>query len=249
MFRYPTLADRLLRSVESYMHYLEGASEGVNSHGELDGLVQALCRSSTLRCGIVGARIDDIVVRWLAHPASLSPVCPVEIQYSDAISRAAFNREWLAASGLPRTNTTVVAFSWPSSGSVVGFPILVAPYLADQNMARNSGLAVMSFLANLDPIIRAARRSGARVTLLAHSMGNLALQSGVENWFLNGNGAELFFDLTVLAAADCRYDVFDHPSPTGLSGLTQLSERIAPGVATEHGCESGRQAPRAGWAA
>src|SRR3954470_7261242 len=40
--------------------------------------------------------------------------------FSDAISRAAFNREWLAASGLPGTNTTVVAFSWPSSGRVVG---------------------------------------------------------------------------------------------------------------------------------
>jgi len=174
-------------------------------------------------------RFSDQAIATLSNPGTdlLVFIHGFDNTFSDAISRAAFNQEWLAASGLPRTNTTVVAFSWPSSGRVVGFPILVAPYLADQNMARNSGLAVMSFLANLDPIIRAAHKSGSRVTLLAHSMGNLALQSGVENWFLNGNGEDIIFDLTVLAAADCRYDVFDHPSPAGLSGLTQLSERIA----------------------
>ena len=98
--------------------------------------------------------------------------------FSDAVSRAAFNREWLAASGLPGTNTTVIAFSWPSSGRVVGFPVLAEPYLADQNMARSSGLAVMSFLTLLDPIIGAARARGSRVTLLAHSMGNLASSIG-----------------------------------------------------------------------
>jgi len=43
--------------------------------------------------------------------------------FSDAMSRAAFNREWLAASGLPGTNTTVVAFSWPSSGRVATRPL------------------------------------------------------------------------------------------------------------------------------
>jgi len=147
--------------------------------------------------------------------------------FSDAVSRAAFNREWLAASGLPATNTTVVAFSWPSSGRIVGFPVLADPYLADQHMARSSGLALMSFLANLEPIIVAARARGSRVTLLAHSMGNLALQSGVENWFLHGNGEAIIFDLTILAAGDARYDGFDFPSPAGLSGLVQLSERVA----------------------
>ena len=43
--------------------------------------------------------------------------------FSDALTRAAFNREWLAASGQPGTNTTVVAFSWPSSGRVVALPV------------------------------------------------------------------------------------------------------------------------------
>jgi esterase/lipase superfamily enzyme len=146
--------------------------------------------------------------------------------FSDAISRAAFNREWLAASGLPGTNTTVVAFSWPSSGRVVGYPVPAASYLADQNMARSSGMALMSFMANLESIIGAARARGSRVTLLAHSMGNLALEAGVVNWFLHGKGEAILFNLTDLAAGDVRYDTFDLPSPAGLSGLVQLSERV-----------------------
>ena len=40
-------------------------------------------------------------------------------------------------------------------------------------------------------------------------MGNLALEFGVSNWFLHGNGDALLFDLTILAAGDCRYDSFD----------------------------------------
>jgi esterase/lipase superfamily enzyme len=146
--------------------------------------------------------------------------------FSDALTRAAFNREWLAASGLPGTNTTVVAFSWPSSGRIVGYPVAQDAYLADQNMARSSGMALMSFMANLEPIIGAARARGSRVTLLAHSMGNLALEAGVVNWFLHGKGGTILFNLTDLAAGDVRYDTFDLPSPAGLSGLVQLSERV-----------------------
>jgi esterase/lipase superfamily enzyme len=147
--------------------------------------------------------------------------------FSDAVTRAAFNREWLAASALPRTNTTVIAFSWPSLGKLVNFPDLQEDYKADQHMARNSGVALMTFLANLDPILTAARDNGRRATLLAHSMGNLALESALENWFLNGNGDDMMFDLAVLAAADCRYDTFDQADTAGMKGLTRLAERAA----------------------
>jgi esterase/lipase superfamily enzyme len=146
--------------------------------------------------------------------------------FSDAVTRAAFNREWLAASGMPQTDTTVIAFSWPSLGKAVTFPVLQKDYLTDQNTAKNSGLGLMSFLANLLPIIDSAQENGSRVTLLAHSMGNLALESAVENWFLHGNGDAVMFDLAVLAAADCRYDTFDQPNLGGLSGLTHLTQRV-----------------------
>ncbi|MFL5256958.1 MAG: alpha/beta hydrolase [Rhodopila sp.] len=148
--------------------------------------------------------------------------------FSAGITRAAFNREWLAASGLPGTDTTVVAFSWPSLGKLLGFPILWSDYKADQLMARNSGPAMMTFLSRIQPALEAAAKDdGARCTLLAHSMGNLVLEAGLENWFLHGNGPSVIFNLAVLAAADCRYDTFDQPPTAGLKGLTNLADRTA----------------------
>jgi len=147
--------------------------------------------------------------------------------FSDAITRAAENREWLAASGNPQADTTVIAFSWPSKGQIVSFPILQSDYLADQNMARQSGPHLMSFLANLEPIIKAVSQSGHKAILLAHSMGNLALESAVENWFLNGNGNAVMFEQAILAAGDCAYNAFDQPNLSGLNGLPLLVSRIA----------------------
>ena len=58
---------------------------------------------------------------------------------SDAVTRAAFNREWLAASQMPGTDTTVIAFSWPSKGQIIAFPVLQADYLADQHYGEEFG--------------------------------------------------------------------------------------------------------------
>ena len=147
--------------------------------------------------------------------------------FEDGITRAAFNREFLAASGQPSTDTTVIAFSWPSLGQIVSFPVLDADYRHDQFMATQSGLHLMTFFANLEPLLRAARANGNRTYLLAHSMGNLALQSAVESWFLHGNGNAALFDVSILAAADCSFDVFGLPNLAGLSALPLLSQRIS----------------------
>lgn len=146
---------------------------------------------------------------------------------SDAITRAASNREWMAGSGVAAADTAVVAFSWPSLGQIIGIPILPSDYLHDQNMARLSGIHLMTFFANLEPILRAARANNRRTFLLAHSMGNLALQSAVENWFLHGNGNAQLFDQAILAAGDCSYDTFDQPNLARLSGLARLAQRVA----------------------
>jgi esterase/lipase superfamily enzyme len=148
--------------------------------------------------------------------------------FKDAITRAAANREWLAASGQSGTDTTVIAFCWPSIGESVGFPDLPGPYLTDRSMARNCGLAMMSFLSRIQPALAAAAKNEAtRCTLLAHSMGNLVLESGLESWFLNGNGPGTIFNLSILAASDCDYDCFEQPPTASMKGLTQLSERVA----------------------
>ena len=146
--------------------------------------------------------------------------------FQDAITRSAFNREWLAASGVAAADTSVIAFAWPSLGRAVGLPILQRDYQRDQLMARSSGLHLMAALSRLRPILAQARDAGARCFLLAHSMGNLALQSAVENWFLHGNDAVPVFDLSLLAAADCSFDAFEQPSPAQLQGLTRLSGRV-----------------------
>ena len=147
--------------------------------------------------------------------------------FEDGITRAAFNREFLAASGKPGTDTTVLAFSWPSLGKIISFPVPDADYRHDQRMATLSGVHLMSFLAQIEPLLRIARANGCRTYLLAHSMGNLALQSAVENWFLHGNGNAELFNVSILAAGDCRFDAFAEPNLTGLKGLPLLTSRAS----------------------
>ena len=147
--------------------------------------------------------------------------------FEEAITRAAFDREFLAASGKPGTDTTVLAFSWPSLGKIVSFPVPDADYRHDQKMGTLSGVHLMSFFAQVEPLLRIARANGCRTYLLAHSMGNLALESAVENWFLHGNGNAELFNVSILAAGDCGFDAFAQPNLTGLDGLSLLSSRIS----------------------
>jgi len=147
--------------------------------------------------------------------------------FENAITRAAFNREWLAASGVSAADTSVVAFSWPSLGKLIALPFPSAAYRKDQTTAGQSGLHLMTFFANLEPIIASARAQGSRVFLLAHSMGNWALQAAVESWFLHGNGDADLFDEAVLAAADEVYNSFDFEPSGRLSALKQLARRIS----------------------
>lgn len=147
--------------------------------------------------------------------------------FENAITRAAFNREWFAASGMPGADTTVVAFSWPSLGKLITLPFPDASYRRDQTTAGQSGLHIMSFFANLEPIITSVRAKGHRVFLLAHSMGNWALQAAVESWFMHGNGDAFLFDEVLLAAADEVYNTFEFLPAGRLSGLDRLARRIS----------------------
>lgn len=147
--------------------------------------------------------------------------------FENAITRAAFNQQWFAKSGAPAANTTIIAFSWPSLGRVISLPIPWGDYMHDQTMAGQSGAHIMNFFSRLEPIVAQARASGRRIFLLAHSMGNWALQAAVESWFAHGNGAAALFDEALLAAADERYDTFSFPPPARLSDLKLLANRIS----------------------
>jgi esterase/lipase superfamily enzyme len=147
--------------------------------------------------------------------------------FENAITRAAFNREWFAGSGIAEADTSVIAFTWPSLGKLISFPLPWEDYRTDQIMAGQSGFHLMTFLSRLQPIIEGARAAGRRVFLLAHSMGNWALEAAVESWFSHGNGPALLFDEIILAAADERYDTFGFPEPGRLSSLYRLGGRIS----------------------
>jgi esterase/lipase superfamily enzyme len=147
--------------------------------------------------------------------------------FENALTRAAFNREWLAQSGIGAADTTVVAFSWPSRGEVLLPPFPSASYRWDQTTAGQSGMHLMAFFANLEQILRRAQENGRRTFLLTHSMGNWALQSAVETWFAHGNGDAIMFDEALLAAADEVYNSFDFTPFGRLSALGRLARRIS----------------------
>ena len=147
--------------------------------------------------------------------------------FEAAITRAAFITQWFAGSGVPGTDTSVVAFSWPSLGKLFSFPDLEGDYRTDQMTAGQSGAHLMSFFANLQPLLAAARRSGQRVILVTHSMGNWVLQAGLESWFAHNKGPAMLFDAAILAAADEVYDSFNYPYPSRLSGLTHFAGRVS----------------------
>src|SRR5215471_12859455 len=149
--------------------------------------------------------------------------------FLNAIARAAFNREWFAASGIGAADTTVIAFTWPSLGELIAAPPHILPddYLRDQRQASHSGFHIASFFANLQPLLTQIRAQGRRVFLLAHSMGNFVLQAGVEGWFMHGQPPAILFDEVFLAAADERFDSFELPMEARLGRLAELTPRIS----------------------
>lgn len=147
--------------------------------------------------------------------------------FEDAIARAAYNREWMAASGVVSADMAIVVFSWPSLGRLIGAPFIWSDYKRDQIVAGQSGVHVKNFFEQLRPLLRRARASGSRCYLLCHSMGNWALQAAVESWFSHGNVAAELFDEAILAAADEQFDSFNFPMPGRLSGLASLAHHVS----------------------
>lgn len=169
--------------------------------------------------------------------------------FTDAMTRAAFNREFLAASGLPAADCTVVAFSWPSRGRIID-PTSVAPgvvlaplsvmllavgvvasplafaYQEDQRAAEASASDLISVLDRMRPIAAQVRARGGRVFLLAHSMGNFVLQTALEAWAKLGLPGERLFDEAFSVSADTGWSEKTGASPAWLQHLGKLSGRV-----------------------
>jgi esterase/lipase superfamily enzyme len=150
--------------------------------------------------------------------------------FEDAIKRSAYNHDWFAALG-PGCETTVVAFTWPSAGVLIDTPphLLTDAYKMDQAQAGKSGFHIVNFLTNIDALQKAYRTANpnGRVFLLAHSMGNWALQAGVQSWFESRGNDDLMFDEVFLAAADEIAETFLQPAGARLSYLPKIARRIS----------------------
>jgi esterase/lipase superfamily enzyme len=150
--------------------------------------------------------------------------------FDDAIKRAGYNRAWFADGGAPGT-TNVVAFTWPSLGQLLSNnpASLTSGYRGDQAQAGNSGFHIAKFFLEIDKLATAFRlaKPNGRIFLLAHSMGNWALQAGVASWFQQRVSNDVVFDEVFLAAADERFDSFETPNGQRLSRLPQIARRIS----------------------
>lgn len=149
--------------------------------------------------------------------------------FADAIKRAAFNREWFAASRIADADTTVLAFTWPSGGTL--FASLPNPpdaaYLADQAQAGKSCVHLAAFLRNTLALVAQVHRPGKRAFLLAHSMGNHALSCAVASYFAaNPADVPVRFDEAILAAANEVNTTLQNPG-TAMYELRDLAGRIS----------------------
>jgi esterase/lipase superfamily enzyme len=148
--------------------------------------------------------------------------------FSDAITRAAYNQTWLAAAGLRNvsSNYDFIAFTWPARAyDIPDVARDMHDYRKDQAAAVQSAYHFGLFLRQL---VELRQRLGTRrLNLLCHSMGNFMLGGAVELLFSNNSApAKPLFDEVVLAAADEQATTFCLPDGRRLANLWRLGHEI-----------------------
>lgn len=148
-----------------------------------------------------------------------------DYRFREAVMRTAWLTDWFKR-GTPSMRASAILFSWPSLGSLTP-----EAYKADWVRATESGGAFRLFFNAMVPLIRAFKsaKAGRRVSLLAHSMGNHALASGLAATIGSAPGqyqpdGTPLFDRVILAAADEDSDALSRVDR--LASLQQLAERV-----------------------
>lgn len=142
-----------------------------------------------------------------------------DYRFREVLMRAAMLGDWFGK-GTPKVPSTLLAFSWPSLGS-----LSIDAYRTDYRSSGLSGGAFRIFMQSLLPVLRAFKQGGAnrRVTLMAHSMGNHFLRAGLAAAVGTGPGqiapSDLLavIDRVVLAASDEDVDTLSRPDGLGIS--------------------------------
>lgn len=151
--------------------------------------------------------------------------------WQDAITRYVSLKKDLfkGANGLGE----LICYTWPSDGSA-------ASYLPDREDARDSAALLADALVLLNDHVVALQRlaSGdiekqcrAKVSIIAHSMGNFVIQKALAIAAKKLNSPQLItlIHQLVMVAADVDNDIFDRSLPIGSDGslMSNLCYRIA----------------------
>ncbi|MFI4999689.1 MAG: alpha/beta hydrolase [Reyranellales bacterium] len=147
--------------------------------------------------------------------------------FTDAITRAAYNQTWLAASGLPNSTFDVIAFTWPATpyhfANILGD---LEDYKQDQRMATASAAQFSDFLNQMAALRSEMSQLGRRrMSLLCHSMGNFMLGGALQAVLQGKDFDAPIFDEVILAAADEPATTFNTPNQR-LAGLAQVGSEI-----------------------
>ncbi|MCC8963381.1 alpha/beta hydrolase [Bradyrhizobium sp. Pear76] len=112
----------------------------------------------------------------------------------------------------------IFCFSWPSQGKLD-----LASYKADRDAAAKSANAVADSLRRLFAILRALKGNLPILHIVAHSMGNYALQNAVQLIPAKERSA-LLFESAFLMAADVNYDALSKANE--LKPLITLAKKV-----------------------
>jgi hypothetical protein len=191
-----------------------------------------------------GGSCARVLDGWLAEAAGRGAVPMLYIHgfsngFADALQRAAQIEEFYEGE---KVALAPLVFSWPSDGRVLDPQLFAADtgvkaqYLDDQRDAMASAPALARLIREIWRARVRAAAGGAvpRLVLLAHSMGNLALASGLaamNNGLLTRELAGLFAQ-AVLASADVPHTCFEPGQPMRL--LPLIADQVT--VCISHDC-------------
>jgi esterase/lipase superfamily enzyme len=149
--------------------------------------------------------------------------------FTDSITRAAYNQTWMAYSKLKNSTFDIISFSWPATQYVMAnIPGDLYDYHQDQSAASASAAQFGDFLGQMATLRTEIDQLGTkRMNLLCHSMGNYMLAGAMQTFLgMNNHLDSPIFDEVVLAAADEDAASFMTPNNGRLAGLPKVGREI-----------------------
>ena len=207
--------DGPLQFGRAVLQSVKDESELGNSNLAIDNIAKGDF-SDALKAEIVGSDVDHLLITFHGF----------DYRFREAVMRAGFLNDWYGR-GKPKLASTVIAFSWPSLGSLT-----VDAYRTDYRNATASSGAFRRFLLALLPLIKQFRAISPkrRVSIMAHSMGNHFLHAGLMAAIGKAPGQITIGDFSGLIDRGlliaCDEDADALSSGGGLGSLLDISQQV-----------------------